>query len=165
MMPVYNNLSGQNNNFSNNAWGNGYDAGNTAWGPTMPQPGQNVQQRPMSTDTRIFVNGRAGAEAFSMPQGVHTIELWDSNGGRIYVKSYDNNGFPRVTEDYDLVKHVEPDPPEYATKEDIRAMIEEFFSGHSIPNMNNYVTRSEMNKEISRVASGGNRKGTRNDDA
>ena len=157
-MPVYNNLSGNRqqtaipNNYANAAWGNGFDAANSYAPQTTP------------SDMRIFVNGRAGAEAFQMPAGVHVIPLFDATGGRLFVKGYDNNGFLRIMEDYDLVPHVEPEPPQYATKDDIRKMIEEALANVSGPNMKNYVTRNEMNKELSRIASGDSRRGSRPDD-
>lgn len=155
-MPMYNNLSGygngnaqqQNNAMNtapaNNVWGNGFDP-NTAWG-NQQQAQQPAQSMPVSA--RIFVDGRAGADAYPMPQGVNEITLWDRKPGRVFVKAYDNRGFPVVMEDYDYVDHVEPDPPQYVTKDDIREIIEEVMRSQNPVNMGNYVTRSDMDKAL-----------------
>lgn len=130
-MPVYNNLNGYNNRANingptnNNAWGNGYDAVGQ-YSQTVPQPQPQMPMQPMmNADTRVFVNGRAGADSYPMPQGVNTQALFDRNEPRLYIKAYDNNGYPSIVEDYDLVKHVEPEPPQYVTKDELRAILEE----------------------------------------
>ena len=157
---------------SNRFAGNGMDTGNVDWsngwnGTGIAQPQTQQSQQPQQParlpDEKIFVNGRHIADNYPMPQGTNLIYLWDANGERLYVKSYDNNGFPRVTEDYDLTPHVDPEPV-YATKDDIRKMIEEAIGNIQMPNPKNFVTRDYLDKAISRAISGSKGKVTRNDD-
>ena len=137
-MPMYNNLNGYNNRADmmgtgNTAWGNGYDALNAAnrTVPVMPTQPQMPVQQSIPADARTFVNGRQAADNYPMPQGVNVLPLFDRSGTRLYIKAYDNNGYPSVVEDYDLVRHVEPEPPHYATVEDIRAIVEEILNNRS----------------------------------
>lgn len=89
-----------------------------------------------SSDGRVYVNGRAGADAYPLPMGVNFMILWDTDAHRFYVKGYDNNGMPRVLEDNDYGPHIDPEPMQqtsvdtssFATKEDIKRMREDFDS-------------------------------------
>lgn len=170
-MPVYSNLNrgnGFGNGYGNgmqggqsNAWGNGYDAfGMQQTMPAQPQPqtAQTAMPNAEPGDIRLFVNGRAAADVYPMPQGVHVLTLWDVSGKRLYIKAYDNNGFPRVIDDLDVTPHVEPDPPKYVTKDDIRDILDELLGAYNFPDMKNFVTRNEMNKALSRT-NGERRKG------
>ncbi len=129
----------------NQGWGVGYNQ--------MPQ---------QSSDGRVYVNGRAGADAYPIPPGLNEIILWDTEGKRFYIKGYDNNGMPRVLEDNDYIPHTEPDvQPQgnmdlsaYATKEDIKNMIAEAFSNATIPSMVGYVTKDEMDKAFGELTLG-----------
>ncbi len=71
------------------------------------QYGQYQQQQPVQPDERIFVTGRAGADAHQLPPGVNMQILWDNDEDRFYIKGYDNNGRPRVLADNDFQPHVE----------------------------------------------------------
>ena len=136
--------------------GAGYGVNNYGGYPRYPQ-------EPQRTDTHIYVTGRAGAEAFQLPPGVDIVELWDTNEDRLYIKGYDETGRPRILHDKDLVDHVEPvtqqagDMSMYATKDDIRAMINEAMRGVKSTNMSGYVTQKDLNKALSElcVGSGG----------
>ena len=148
-MPGYNNYNmygGQRQPISSN---------DNVWrGPYIPTYPTAPQQ---SSDGRVYVNGRAGADAYPLPMGVNQIILWDTESPRFFVKGYDNNGMPRVLEDNDYSSHVEPEPVQsqspdmsnYATKDDIKAMIRDAFSNATIPSMVGYVTKDEMNKAFS----------------
>lgn len=102
---------------------------NAGWGSYNQAPQQ-------SSDGRVYVNGRAGADAYPLPMGVNFMILWDTDARRFYIKGYDNNGMPRVLEDNDYGPHTEPEPvpqqnvdmSSYATKEDIQKMRNDFDS-------------------------------------
>ena len=153
--------NGNGTGMPNNGWSNGWN------GTGMnPQPQQNqtpVQQPQRQPDTKIIVNGRAAADAYPMPQGSTMITLWDRNGERLFVKAYDNNGYPCVIEDYDLTPHVDPEPA-YVTKEDIREMIEDALANIQIPNTKQFVTRDYLDKALSRAVQGSKGKVNRNDE-
>ena len=145
-------------NAMNTGWSNGWN-GMDANAPQPSQP-QQTQQQPAS---KIVVNGRPGADAYPMPQGATMAYLWDRSGERLFIKRYDNNGYPCVMEDYDLTPHVDPEPA-YVTKEDIREMIEEALGNIQMPNTKNFVTRDYLDKAISRAISGSKGKVNRNDE-
>lgn len=155
-----NGFMGNGTGTGNNNWSNGWNGTgmNTPQPPVQPQP-QPVRQ----PDAKIIVNGRAAADAYPMPQGSTTVYLWDRSGERMFVKTYDSNGYPCVTEDYDLTPHVDPEPA-YVTKEDIREMIAEALGDIQMPNTKNFVTRDYLDKAISRAISGNKGKVNRNDE-
>ena len=147
---------------TNNGWINGWNG--TGMNVQSPQPQTPVQPQPQrQPDTKIIVNGRAAADAYPMPQGATMVYLWDRNGERLFVKAYDNNGYPCVIEDYDLTPHVDPEPA-YVTKEDIREMIEEALSNIQMPNPKLFVTKDYLDKALSRAVSGNKGKVNRNDE-
>ena len=88
-MPVYNNYNNQYGVPRQNIPYGGYD-------PYMTTVQQPPQIQPRSSDGRVYVNGRAGADAYPLPMGVNFIVLWDTESHRFFVKGYDNNGIPRV---------------------------------------------------------------------
>lgn len=146
----------------NNGWSNGWNGtGMNTQAPQVQTPSQPQPAR--QPDTKIIVSGRAAADAYPMPQGATIVYLWDRNGERLFVKSYDNNGYPCVVEDYDLTPHVDPEP-NYATKEDIREMIEEALANIQMPNTKQFVTRDYLDKALSRAVSGNKGKVNRNDE-
>lgn len=160
-----NGFMGNGMNTGNNDWSNGWNGtGITQQQPQQVQQVQQVQQPARQPDKKIIVNGRYAADSYPMPQGSNMIFLWDRNGERLYVKAYDNNGYPSVVEDYDLTPHVDPEPA-YVTKDDIREMIEEALGNIQLPNTKNFVTRDYLDKVISRAISGNKGKVNRNDDA
>ena len=128
---------------------------NTGWNGYNQIPQQ-------SSDGRVYVNGRAGADAYPIPNGINYIVLWDTESKRFFIKGYDNNGMPRVLEDNDYGPHMEPEPASqlsvdlsmYATKEDIKEMISQAFSNATIPSMVGYVTQKEFDKALSELAVG-----------
>lgn len=172
-MQGYNNNFGGNfgntNGLRNNSVIGGINGiNNTGWN-TIGYSGGGYQNNgyntmPQQTDNRVYVNGRAGAEAYPLPQGVNLQVLWDTDAKRFYIKGYDNNGMPRILEDNDYKSHVEPenqskkvDMSRYATKDDIKNMIADAFKKYKAPNMNGYVTVDEFNRGLSElcVGSGG----------
>ena len=142
--PGYNSTNHPNNlngtGMATGGWSNGWNGNTAGFPPNMNRP----------NGARVYVNGRAEAENYPMPPGANEITLWDSNGGRVYIKAYDNNGYPRVVEDYDLITHVDPAPPEYVTKEDIRAILDEMLSNRAMSAQKNYSTRNDKNGRGSR---------------
>jgi len=108
----------------------------------VPSPGVNVnagwngynQAPQQSSDGKVYVSGRAGADAYPLPMGVNYMILWDTESNRFYEKGYDNNGIPRVLADNDYGPHTEPEPvhqpnvdmSSYATKDDIQKMRKDF---------------------------------------
>jgi len=140
------------------------------WQNNWPGYAQVPQQ---SADGRVYVNGRAGADAYPIPQNMNVITLWDTESKRFYVKGYDNNGMPRVLEDNDYSAHVEPekvqqssiDTSTFATKDDIKAAISEAFSNLQIPSMAGYVTRQEFDQGLSELTLGNGGRIVRNNDA
>lgn len=164
---------GNNQGFGSNGFmGNGAGTGNTGWsngwngtGMNVPQQqtAQTPQQPARQPDAKIIVNGRPAADAYPIPQGSTMVYLWDRSGERLFVKAYDNNGYPCVVEDYDLTPHVDPEPA-YVTKDDIREMIEEALGNIQLPSTKNFVTRDYLDKAISRAISGNKGKVNRNDE-
>lgn len=114
-------------------------------------------------DDRVFVAGRIGADAYQLQPGVSVQVLWDDEERRFYVKGYDEKGRLRVLEDNVYQPYVEPaheqqslDMSMYATKDDIRDMIDEAFK-KTKNNNNKYVTVDVLDKRLSElcVGSGG----------
>ena len=157
-MPGYNNYNGYGvQNVVNPRLNNPVQVAtwNTGWNGYSQIPQQ-------SPDGRVYVNGRAGADAYPIPNGMNFIVLWDTESKRFFVKGYDNNGMPRVLEDNDYGPHADPEPAvqqsvdlsAYATKDDIKQMIAQAFSNATIPSMVGYVTKDEMNKAFSELTLG-----------
>lgn len=136
----------------------------------QPQP-QMMQQR--YSDGKTYVSGRAGADAYPMPNGVNQITLWDTDAHRFYIKGYDNNGMPRVLEDNDYAPHVQQeaqtvpsiDLSNYATKDDIKSMISDAFSSIAMPNMSALVTKLELDKVLSELVVGNGGRIVRNNES
>ena len=152
-------------------------ANNAGWNAAGFNAGGGFQQNgfnpmPPQADNRVFVTGRAGADAYQLPPGVNMQILWDDSVDRFYVKGYDENGRPRVIADNDFQTHVEPevatpdiDMSRYATKDDINAMITEAINSAvkeaakkaKAPNLSNYVTQEALDAALAGlcVGSGG----------
>ena len=127
---------------------------------------------PPQAENRVFVTGRAGADAYQLPTGVNMQILWDDANDRFYVKGYDESGRPRVIADNDFQPHVEPevtshdiDMSRYVTKDDINTMITEAINNAvkeatkktKTPDMKNYITREYFDEQLAglSVGSGG----------
>ena len=80
--------------------------------PQMPQPqpqpmmSQSMMQNPMPSpqmqsqastpvNTVIWVQGEAGAKSYLVAPGT-TVQLWDSESNKIYLKSADISGMPSI---------------------------------------------------------------------
>lgn len=174
-------------NFGNNGIRGGVNTGvvgnvnnglnNTGWNTAGFNAGGGYQTNgfnpvPPQADNRVFVTGRAGADAYQLPPGVNMQILWDDDNDRFYVKGYDESGRPRILMDKDYFDHVEPETPaadidmsRYATKDDINAMITEAINNAvkevakktKAPDMKNYVTREYFDEQLAglSVGSGG----------
>lgn len=140
-------------------------AGNYAFGAGY-QPLQNQSQQ-QANDHYVYtdyVSGRAGADAYQMPPNVNKVWLFDNDTNRFYIKSYDNNGRPRVMEDNDFAPHVEPEPASnqipqidlspYATKADLEQMFSNAMKNVQLPNLANYVTQNDLDKALSGLSVG-----------
>ena len=161
----FENNSGNGNNFGNAYGNNGY--GNNGYGnPNFqnPQPG---------FDERVYVTGRAGADAYQLPRGVNRQVLWDNDDDRFYIKGYDNNGRQRVLGDFDFQEHVEPEPVNYsnidltpyATKDDIKKMIGEALSNAYSTNLAGYVTKDYLDHALSELSVGNGGRVVRNNES
>lgn len=157
-------------NMSNGVNNAGWNAaGFNAGGGYQPN---GFNPMPPQADNRVFVTGRAGADAYQLPPGVNMQILWDDSVDRFYVKGYDENGRPRVIADNDFQTHVEPevatpdiDMSRYVTKDDINAMITEAINNAvkeavkktKAPNLSNYVTQEVFDATLAGlcVGSGG----------
>lgn len=176
-MQGYNNLRRNNNGFGGNWSRPGFNAG-AAYGQHGPDPNyyddyqdQTPQQVP---DERVFVTGRAGADAYPLPRGVNRMVLWDNDYDRFYIKGYDNNGRPRVLGDFDFQQHVEPeaatpqiDLSAYATKADIAQMIEDSMKkvSQNQPNMGKFVTMKYLDQALSELSVGNGGRIVRNNES
>lgn len=168
-MPAFNNFSNIPNYTYGYQPGNQFQyqpttGGNYAWGGgyqnQQPQPQQNNDHY-VYTD---YVSGRAGADAYQMPPNVNKVWLFDNDTNRFYIKTYDNNGRPRVMEDNDFSPHVDPEPtinntPQidlspYATKADLEQMFNNVMKNIQIPNLTNYVTQNDLDRELSGLSVG-----------
>lgn len=160
----YNNMNpnGMNNTVWNNNWlyqqANGYNQGFNS------MQGQS--------SGRIYVTGRAGADAFQMPPGITEVILWDDDEPRFYIKGYDEKGRPRVLEDNDYQDHVDQDVMQggvdmsaYATKEDIKSVVADAIKRIKIPNLSGYATVDELNKALSELCVGSGGKVIRSGDS
>lgn len=106
----------------------------------------------MNTNQIVYVHGIDGANAYQLPPNVTQQILWDDTVDSFYVKGYDQNGLPRVIAWNDFAKHVEPEKPKahaadidmssYATKNDIKTMLERF------------MTKDDFEKSVSRLSVG-----------
>ena len=179
-MPGYNNYQNY-GNYANYPVQNQYVGmrnTNTVPQQSMPNYGYPQPQMTQAQDNRFqlvdYVSGRAGADAYQLPNGVNNAILFDNDNQRFYIKGYDNNGRPRVLEDNDFQAHIEPEPKVmqsnidmslYATKDDIQKMITEALANISIPNPSNFVTRKEFNKELSGLTVGNGGRIVRNNES
>lgn len=163
--PINNGWNNRPNNTFNNSYNNygtntGYMQSNTM-GLTQQQIIQFFEQGKLVwTD---YVQGRTGAEAYQLPPGITVARLLDNDQDRFYVKGYDDNGRPRILFDNDFQPHIDPEPQpypqvdlsNYATKDDLRAMINEAFSNIEFkPNLKGYVTQEDLNQALSGLAVG-----------
>lgn len=124
------------------------------WPYYQPQTIQNYQQQPVNNSNMIWVQGLEGAKGYNLPNGATLpLPLWDSENQTIYIKSVDQNGKPIMTI-LDYVERTEEIPkkqtedvvkPEYATKEQIDALSEQFSAiNEQINNLSKYVTKDQF---------------------
>lgn len=81
-----------------------------------------MYQQPMQRDNRIWVQGIEGAKAYMVANNT-TVDLWDSEDKKIYIKTADASGVPSIKAfvyDEDTPVNA-PDTPktDFATKDDI----------------------------------------------
>ena len=102
--------------------------------PMMQQP---MQQPQMQSNGIIWVSGEAGAKAYMVAPNT-TVQLWDSESQRIFLKSADASGMPSIKVlDYTIREASKPNAPitepeqphiDYATKDDVSALYEQISS-------------------------------------
>ena len=94
----------------------------------LPYYQQPLYQQPMQRDNRIWVQGIEGAKAYMVANNT-TVDLWDSEGKKIYLKTADASGVPSIkTLIYNEDIPVDaPDAPktDFATKDDILSIQEQ----------------------------------------
>lgn len=123
-------------------YNNGYPM---SYQPLYPQYQPQMMQQPMpQTQTPqaqnngiIWVSGEAGAKAYLVAPNT-TVQLWDSESQRIFLKSADASGMPSIKVlDYTIREASKPNAPiteseqphiDYATKEDVSALYEQISS-------------------------------------
>lgn len=97
----------------------------------MQQPQATPQQQ--NNSGIIWVTGEAGAKAYLVAPNT-TVQLWDSEAQRIYLKSADASGMPTIkTLDYTIREMPQQNAPavaqepnkDYATKADVNALYEQ----------------------------------------
>ena len=122
------------------------------WNTTQQQQIQVPQQAPQQQQNNtamVWVQGEAGAKAFSLPPNT-TVPLWDSEAQVIYIKSVDANGKPTMT----ILDYVDRNAPvekenvqsvEYATKEQIDSLSDKFQAfSEKFNNMTSYATEEQL---------------------
>lgn len=141
--------NGMNPNVGNVGWNNG-------WGYQTNGFNTGFNSASNQNGGRIYVTGRAGADAYQMPPGVVEQILWDDDAPRFYIKGYDEKGRPRVLEDNDYQSHIDSDMTQngidmsmYATKDDIKSIMTDMAKKIKMPNMSGYVTTDDLNKALS----------------
>lgn len=99
--------------------------------PMMQQP--QATQPQQNNNGIIWVSGEAGAKAYLVAPNT-TVQLWDSEAQRIYLKSADASGMPTIkTLDYTIREMPQQNAPavtqeqgkDYATKADVNALYEQ----------------------------------------
>lgn len=73
---------------------NNYPYGMPNYYPTY-QPQAQPQAQPQPATSRIWVSGEAGAKAYLVAPN-SSVDLWDSEGQTIYLKSADALGMPSM---------------------------------------------------------------------
>ena len=63
--------------------------------PVQYQPPQQPQQNNAMASSIIWVSGEAGAKAYLVAPNT-TVQLWDSESQRIFLKSADASGMPNI---------------------------------------------------------------------
>ncbi len=120
------------------------------WSQPVVNPApQNAQTR---NGSMIWVQGEAGARAFSDIQPGVPVALWDSEDQVIYIKTIDNTGKPSMTIlDYrersqNVSKEEEP-KVEYATKDQVASITDQFQSiNEKLNNLSTYATKDQFDK-------------------
>ena len=91
--------------------------------PTYQPPYQQPQQQ---NNGILWVQGEQAAKSYLVAPN-STVQLWDSEEKTIYLKSADASGMPSMKIlDY-TIRGDEP-KPEYATKDDIKALTDKIRS-------------------------------------
>lgn len=110
------------NNFNPNMYaGNGYYQANQYQPQVQPQ----VQNQNTNTSNGIiWVQGEAGAKSYIVAPN-QTVQLWDSEAQKIYLKSADTSGMPNIKVlNYTIEDNAPAQAPigqntDFATKEDV----------------------------------------------
>ena len=103
-------------------YGNMYGQSYTLNSPLSNQQSVQTQNVPQNNGGIIWVQGEAGAKSYLVAPNT-TVQLWDSESQRIYLKSTDASGLPSMKIlEYTVLDNVvksNTDKIEYATKDDI----------------------------------------------
>lgn len=100
--------------------------------PVVPQPAPQAQPQPQNSGI-IWVSGEAGAKAYLVAPNT-TVQLWDSESQKIFLKSADASGMPSIKVlEYTIrdnpqgsaPKAAQPPQENYATKHDLDALYEQ----------------------------------------
>ncbi len=118
---------------------------------TVPTTYQQQLQQPNGLSGSMnWVQGEAGAKAFTNLQPGVPVALWDSEEPVIYIKTVDNTGKPSMTIlDYTERKSAEAQKeevklPEYVTKEEMISLESQYSSfSEKLDKLNNHVEEIE----------------------
>lgn len=120
------------------------------WSQPVVNPApQNAQTR---NGPMIWVQGEAGARAFSDIQPGVPVALWDSEDQVIYIKTIDNTGKPSMTildysERSQNVSKEEDPKVEYATKDQVASITDQFQSiNEKLNNLSTYATKDQFDR-------------------
>ena len=92
--------------------------------PQYPQTYQQPQAPQNMQSGIIWVQGEAGAKSYIIPPNT-TVQLWDSESQKIYLKSADASGMPSIrTLEYTICdgQPAKPMDTGYATTQDLKAV-------------------------------------------
>lgn len=100
----------------------------TSYAPVYPQFQPQPQPQPQQNSPQsgiIWVQGEAGAKSYLVAPNT-TVQLWDSESQKIYLKSADASGMPSIrTLEYTICDQQMPKPQDgYATSQDLKAISE-----------------------------------------
>lgn len=127
------------------------------WQYQTQQP-STAQASQQSVGSMIWVQGEAGAKAYSNLQPGIPVALWDSEEQVIYIKSIDQSGKPQMT----ILDYVDRNAPvkeghsdtEYVTKNQMDAVNSQLTSlNEKLSQMEKFATKDEINDVTSQLDS------------
>ena len=97
---------------------------------TIPS-GIGFQSQPQQRWEPFTAKGRDAAYRMYTPPGVR-VAIFDEDNPVFYFKETDQSGNIIAFDEYDYIKHTEPEPPQYLTVEEFNKFKEELLNGQSV---------------------------------